>query len=41
MRELEKSESANSLMTIIPIMNIERQKWGDLVITRLIDDGVF
>ena len=41
MRELEKSECVNPVMTITPIMNIERQNWGALGVLQVIHDGVF
>ena len=39
--ELEKSECANSAITITPIIKLERQKWGALAILQVTYDGVF
>ena len=41
MRELERSECINSVMTITHILNIDRKKWSALEILQLIDDVVF
>ena len=39
--ELEKCECVSSVMTIAPVLNIEREKIGPLVILMRIDDGVY
>ena len=41
MRELERYEYLNSVMTITHILNIYKQKWSALEILQVIDDGVF
>ena len=40
-KELEKCESVSSIMTIAPVLNIDRSKMGTLVILMRIDDGVY
>ena len=39
--ELEKCECGSSVMTIAPVLNIEREKMGPLRILMRIDDGFF
>ena len=41
MKELDKSECVNYVMTISPILKIERQKRDDLEVLQVIYDGVF
>ena len=40
-KELEKCESVSSVMTISPLLNIDRSKIGTLGILTRIDDGVY
>ena len=40
-KELEKCECVSSVMTIAPVLNIEREKMGNLGILLKIDDGVY
>ena len=40
-KELEKCECVSSVMTIAPVLKIDRSKMGTLVILLRIDDGVY
>ena len=40
-KELVKCECVSSVMTIEPVLNIDRSKIGTLVILLIIDDGVY
>ena len=41
MTELEKCEYVSSVMNIAPVLNIDREKMGDVGILLEIDDGVY
>ena len=41
MTELEKCECVSSITTISPVLNIDREKMGDVGILLIIDDGVY
>ena len=41
MKELEKWECVSSVMTIAPVLNIDREKMGAMGILLIIDDGVY
>ena len=40
-KQLEKCECVSSVMTIAPILNIDREKMGAMGILLIIDDGVY
>ena len=41
MKELEKCDCLSSVMTIAPILNIDREKMGDMMIMQVINDDVY
>ena len=41
MKELEKCDCLSSVMTIAPILNIDREKMGAMMIMQVINDDVY
>ena len=40
-KDLKKCECVSYVMTIVPVLNIDREKMGAMVILLIIDDGVY